>query len=173
MAENINPHMDRENKEVPSLFQAQFIPAKHHKGLEDVYEEYYNKIENKYEMTLNKAQKEIDRHEETKNLHVPGAKDDSEKPDLDLVLGGFAKALMEVGRVGTFGAKKYTENGWKEVPNAKRRYSSALLRHTFQSSEGELYDNDSGLLHDAHAAWNALAKLQFTILELEKRDGSL
>ena len=40
-----------------------------------------------------------------------GVKLDNEKPRMDLVLGGFAKALYEVGRVGTFGADKYSDDG--------------------------------------------------------------
>ena len=51
------------------------------------------------------------------DLHKPGAKDDGVKPRTDLVLGGFSRALLEVSQVGTFGANKYTDNGWMEVPN--------------------------------------------------------
>jgi hypothetical protein len=43
------------------------------------------------------------------DIHVPGAKDDMDKPRLDLVLGDFKKALWGVGLVGTFGAKKYSD----------------------------------------------------------------
>jgi hypothetical protein len=94
------------------------------------------------------------------NPHIPGAKLDSNKPDLDLVLGDFAKALQEVGKIGTFGAKKYTEHGWLSVSNGQRRYSSAMWRHIFQYKEGDELDNESGFSHLAHAAWNALAVLE-------------
>jgi hypothetical protein len=93
------------------------------------------------------------------NPHTPGVKLDGEKPNLDLVLGDFSRALMEVGKVGTFGAKEYSEHGWLSVPRAYNRYQSALLRHNF-SKEDSVYDKDSGLLHDAHRAWNALAALE-------------
>jgi hypothetical protein len=96
--------------------------------------------------------------------HQPGAKLDSEKPMLDLVLGDFAKALKEVGKVGTMGAKKYSEHGWLTVDRAETRYLSAGLRHYFEHKEGNILDDESGLLHLAHAAWNALA-----VLELELR----
>lgn len=99
--------------------------------------------------------------------HKPGAKLDQDKPDLDLVLGSFTKALVEVGKVGTFGAKKYSDNGWKEVSNAQRRYLSAMQRHYFTYKDSELYDPETNLSHLAHMAWNALAALHF---ELEKVD---
>lgn len=93
----------------------------------------------------------------------PGAKLDDGKIRLGMVLGGFKRALREVGKVGTFGAKKYSDNGWLEVPNGQERYKDALLRHLFY--DGSSVDKDSGLSHLAHAAWNALA-----ILELHLRD---
>lgn len=92
----------------------------------------------------------------------PGAKLDNGKPDLDLVLGDFSRALEEVGKVGTFGAAKYSKSGWLEVPNAISRYSSALLRHFF-SGKNEERDRDSNLLHLSHLAWNALAILELTL----------
>lgn len=97
----------------------------------------------------------------------PGAKVDAGKVDLDLVLGAFARALVEVGKVGTEGASKYTENGWLSVPRARRRYTSALLRHYFKEKAGEEYDSDFGLLHSAHLAWNSLARLELQLREME------
>ena len=40
-----------------------------------------------------------------------GAKLDAGKNRLGLVLVGFSSALQEVGKVGTYGAKKYSDNG--------------------------------------------------------------
>lgn len=96
------------------------------------------------------------------NPHVAGAKLDQDKPRLNLVLAGFANALTEVGKVGTFGADKYTDNGWVSVPNGIERYSDALLRHHFTHEE---LDPESGLEHSAHAAWNALAVLELKLRE--------
>jgi hypothetical protein len=107
--------------------------------------------------------------EDMDNLHIPGAKEDSAKPDLDLVLGSFSNALVEVGKLGTFGANKYSRNGWKVVENGIRRYSSALFRHWFLESEGEKIDPETDLHHATAVAWNALARLQL-ILEEEKRN---
>lgn len=92
-----------------------------------------------------------------------GYKADENKPRLDLVFGDFANALWEVGKVGTFGANKYTDSGWIEVDNAIERYSSAMLRHYLQYKSGVYNDPESGFSHLAHVAWNALA-----ILELSK-----
>jgi len=86
-----------------------------------------------------------------------GVKYDAGKPRAGLVLGGFNKALMEVAKVGTFGAEKYTPNGWKTVD--PDRYRDALFRHLMQDG----VDEESGLAHLAHAAWNVLALLEFSI----------
>lgn len=100
------------------------------------------------------------------SLNVAGAKADAGKPRMDLVLGGFSEALLRVAEVGTFGANKYTDNGWKEVANGRERYTDALLRHLFASKK-EAFDRDSHLLHLAHAAWNALAVLELYLKEEE------
>lgn len=101
-----------------------------------------------------------------KDQHETGAKLDAGKPRLGLVLGAFANALVEVGKVGTYGAQKYTDNGWLDVPNGKARYTDALLRHILAETN-ESHDPDTNLHHAAHAAWNALARLE---LILRKRE---
>lgn len=95
-------------------------------------------------------------------LSTPGAKADAGKPRVDLVLDGFPRALMEVARVAAFGAAKYSEHGWMFVPDGYRRYTAAMDRHRLQSGA----DDESGIEHAAHLAWNALARL-----ELLLRDG--
>mgnify|MGYP003147075920 CR=1 FL=1 len=89
--------------------------------------------------------------------HQPGAKLDEGKNRLGLVFGGFSNALRNVGKVGTYGANKYTDNGWREVPDAIERYTDALLRHQIALLAGETIDFDSGLRHVDQVAWNALA----------------
>lgn len=101
-----------------------------------------------------------------KNQHDPGAKLDLGKVRMGLVICGFSKALLEVGKVGTYGANKYSPNGWKIVPNGFDRYSDAMFRH-FLKAEVELNDPDTGLSHLAHAAWNALAVLELLLQEKE------
>jgi hypothetical protein len=98
--------------------------------------------------------------------HAPGAKLDAGKPDASL-LPMFGRALLAVAKVGTFGAAKYTRGGWKKVPDGFNRYTAACLRHLL--AEGyEHDDSDSGLSHAAHAAWNALARLEKLLEEEEK-----
>jgi len=109
---------------------------------------------------------ETDPHEI--DQHAAGAKLDKGKTRLALVLGGFANALEIVGQVGTFGADKYTDNGWREVPDGVERYSDALLRHVLAELRGETYDKDSGFIHAAQTAWNALARLELIIKKKKK-----
>lgn len=105
-----------------------------------------------------------------RDAHAPGAKLDAGKNRLGLVLGGFARALQEVGKVGTFGANKYTADGWRSVPNGQARYTDAMFRHLLKESEGEANDPDSELKHAAHAAWNALARLELALIEESELD---
>lgn len=90
--------------------------------------------------------------------HELGAKLDGGKIRADLLLD-FRHALREVARVSTFGAQKYAPGSWLHVPDGEVRYRAARLRH--QLEEGE--DDDSGLLHLAHEAWNILAELELRL----------
>ena len=102
-----------------------------------------------------------------RGAHEPGAKMDAGKVRAGLVLGGFARALTEVARVGTFGATKYTPEGWRSVPLGRERYTDALFRHLLTEAAGEACDPESGLLHAAHAAWNSLARLELALIQAE------
>jgi len=97
-----------------------------------------------------------------------GAKLDAGKNRLGLVMCGFARALQEVGKVGTYGAGKYTDNGWIEVPDGERRYTDAMLRHLMREAAGEDRDPDTGLRHAAHTAWNALARLDLALRDADR-----
>jgi hypothetical protein len=98
--------------------------------------------------------------------HSPGAKLDAGKPLPALVLGGFARALQEVVKVGTYGAAKYTPNGWRDVPNGEARYNEAKVRHQLREMAGEAVDPETNILHAAHEAWNALARLELMLQAL-------
>jgi len=74
------------------------------------------------------------------------------------VLLDFRHALMEVAKVGTFGTEKYSRNSWRNVENAEERYMDALWRHLLASDD---LDEESGLPHLAHLAWNILAIMEF------------
>lgn len=97
--------------------------------------------------------------------HEPGAKLDSGKVRPGLLLNGFPRALLAVAEVATYGANKYCEDGWRSVPDGIKRYTDAKDRHRLFGAIEER-DPESGLLHAAHEAWNALA-----VLELKLRGG--
>ena len=101
--------------------------------------------------------------------NAPGAKLDAGKVRPSLVLGGFARALLAVSRIGTDGAAKYTEDGWMEVPNGVARYDDAKMRHWLYEKSGIECDPDTNCLHAAHECWNSLARLDLLIREKEKR----
>ena len=89
----------------------------------------------------------------TKGTTAGSTKFDGDKPQMDLVPLSSAYA---VAQVLTFGAKKYSANGWKDVPDARNRYTAAMLRHLTQVQDGEEFDEDSGLPHADHIACNAM-----------------
>lgn len=91
-------------------------------------------------------------------------KHDHGKPELYLLP---PRATVEIGKVLTFGAKKYSPNNWHHVGKAERipRYGSALLRHVFAYLAGEKVDPETGLHHLAHAG----CCLMF-ILDLDLQD---
>ena len=100
----------------------------------------------------------------------PGAKLDQGKNRLGLVMFGFSKALQAVGRVGTYGAQKYSDNGWMQVPDGAARYTDAMLRHLMSEAEGEEIDPSTGLMHAAQTAWNALSRLELMLREKETKE---
>ena len=89
-----------------------------------------------------------------------GLKYDTGKPRIYEMIEDFKEPLTEVAKVWAFGADKYAKHNWAYVDNAEDRYSNALLRHML---EGDTRDDESGLLHASHVAWNALARLYFII----------
>lgn len=96
----------------------------------------------------------------------PGAKLDAGKLQAGL-LSDFSLALQAVAEVSTFGAKKYSRGGWQHVPNGEERYYDAMWRHLLQERHEDI-DPDSGLLHEAHRAWNVLAKLELRLRREKK-----
>lgn len=101
------------------------------------------------------------------NPHEAGAKLDAGKVRPALVIEGFSRALLAVSEVGTFGADKYTDNGWQHVLDGKSRYTNAMYRHLLLEATGEVRDAESNLAHAAHAAWNAIARLELMLREGE------
>lgn len=77
-----------------------------------------------------------------------GAKHDEGKLRFSLLPKG---TISEVLKVLEFGAKKYAENNWQKVDNARTRYYDAALRHITAWHEGEKLDSETGVSHIAHA----------------------
>jgi hypothetical protein len=72
---------------------------------------------------------------------------DNEKPRTELV---DADAILELAKVLTFGAKKYAANNWRKGIEFSRVIGAAL-RHIYAIQQGEDRDQETGLLHSAHA----------------------
>lgn len=104
----------------------------------------------------------------TQTEAIKDMKFDGGKPLASIPFQDFPKALMAVAEVGTFGAKKYSRSSWKTVPDALTRYTDAKFRHILMG-QVEHHDAESGLMHAAHEAWNALATLELMIEENQKK----
>jgi len=105
-----------------------------------------------------------------KKAGEPGAKLDAGKPEACL-LEDFGLALTEVARVSTFGAHKYSRGGWQHAQDGAYRYGCAMWRHLLKRSL-EPCDSDSGIDHDAHIAWNALARLELRMRAKKQQERS-
>ena len=77
-------------------------------------------------------------------------------------------ALREIVEVLTFGAEKYEPDNWRRVPDGPRRYFDAAQRHLWAYKSGEMYDQETGVSHLAHA----LCCIMFMLdLDEEKANG--
>lgn len=98
-----------------------------------------------------------------------GVKYDGDKPRYELIP---PHALDEMVKVLTIGAKKYDDENWRKLDNLANRYRGALLRHTMAIAQGELYDDETGLLHSAHAmCCTAFLTEYYKLKELGKWEG--
>lgn len=118
---------------------------------------FYNPETQKFEKYTTDVSKIPNETKELKNdiLDVskngmPGVKYDSGKTDLSLIslesITGEAKAMV-------YGAKKYGRNNYKGAMNWSRLLG-ATLRHVFQFSNGQDFDDESTLNHLYHAKAN-------------------
>lgn len=69
--------------------------------------------------------------------------------------------IEDIVRVYTEGAKKYADNSWKDIPDGFNRYFAATMRHLVAYAKGERFDSDTGCMHLAQVAWNAIALLYY------------
>lgn len=89
-----------------------------------------------------------------------GFKQDEGKLRWDLLP---TRALNELVKVYGFGlAKGYPARNWEKGMEWSRPFA-ALMRHAWAFWGGESVDKESGLPHMAHAAWNALALVEYLV----------
>lgn len=98
--------------------------------------------------------------------NAEGRKDDDGKARFDLLP---PDALWEVVRVYTVGAGKYGDRNWEQGIRYGRVFA-AICRHAFSWWRGERADQETGIHHLAHAAWNCLALLAYELRGMEEFD---
>jgi len=97
-------------------------------------------------------------------------KADSGKVDMSL-LEYFPNALKAICAQSEHGCEKYLRGSWKDVPNARRRYTAAMWRHFLDEGPdnepridiGTKEEPGSGMPHDVATAWNAMARLELRL----------
>lgn len=95
------------------------------------------------------------------------------KIEMDLFDSGFPNAILEVAKVMTWAGqnKGYKPHDWTNLPNAEVEFSAAASRHKMKSLiqkvDGvvaqERVDEESGIVHLAHEAFNVLAQLELVL----------
>lgn len=65
-------------------------------------------------------------------------------------------AMTEIAKVYDYGAEKYAEHNWAKGLDWDKGIRGSLQRHLNKWSTGEDKDEESGLHHDLHVAWNAI-----------------
>lgn len=70
------------------------------------------------------------------------------------------KAIRELTKVLTYGAKKYKPNNWQKATDTTR-YVDALYRHLEAWRSGEKFDEESKLSHLSHALTNIAFLIHF------------
>lgn len=89
-----------------------------------------------------------------------GRRDDHGKTRWELMAWD---ALEQVARVSTMGAKKYAPRNWEKGMLYSRVIGSMHRHYIRWWVYGEKVDEESGLPHLAHMAWNALAILTYEL----------
>ena len=77
-----------------------------------------------------------------------GVKADSNKRRYSLLPSGVVNQVVDVLE---FGSKKYADDNWQKIDNARTRYYNAALRHIDAWWSGEIKDSETGKHHLAHA----------------------
>ena len=76
-----------------------------------------------------------------------------------------SRAVEEMVKVYMAGEKKYGRNTWQGLKDGYHRYDGAQIRHDVEHKRGHIIDQETGAMHLAQVAWNALAKLECWLRE--------
>jgi dATP/dGTP diphosphohydrolase, N-terminal len=95
-----------------------------------------------------------------------GTKFDEGKERYDLVPPW---ALNELIKVYTYGTIKYDDNNWWKGMVWGKLFA-ALMRHAWKWWRGEKVDDESGLHHLAHVAWQCFALMEYERSNIGKDD---
>jgi len=100
--------------------------------------------------------------------HAPGAKLDVGKPRVAMWLRCIPRALLEMSRLATIGAIKYSDYGCLNVPNGENRYEDAMLRHFLSECiTPDVSDQETKVRELVAVAWNACIRLELQLRRLE------
>ena len=98
-------------------------------------------------------------------------KDEGKAPIYQGFIQYFPRAIEAVANISKFGHDKYgTWGGWLGVDDGLNRYMDAKCRHMIDEAKGETNAQDSQMLHAAHEAWGAMAKLELVLREQEEME---
>lgn len=95
------------------------------------------------------------------------------KVRMDLVVQDMPRAIEALARVMTWalsGEKGYAESDWLHVPDGIQKYHGGLHRHDNKEMRGQTLDDESGLHHAIHTAWNAMARVELILREEEAKN---
>lgn len=85
-------------------------------------------------------------------------RDNAGKPELSYILD-LRYACEALAQVFAQGAIKYARGNWQKGGKPDEEYLDAALRHMMKAQR-EVYDEETGCLHYAHAVWNLMALLE-------------
>lgn len=86
-----------------------------------------------------------------------------DKPRMDLIPWD---AIEELALVYGYGAQKYSDRNWEKGLEWNKGCAASLQRHMTAWSMGEDFDEESGLPHDIHMAFNVLALITFRLRQV-------
>jgi len=119
-------------------------------------------IEDKLGFKIYCLDEEIEKCEETSHESVKNDRKDN-KVMMELLPW---PELEEIAKVYTAGARKYGPHNWENLSDGYERYKGAMLRHLTEVEKGNDIDSETGCLHAAKVAWNAIAMLHFKMKKM-------